>query len=563
MDVSNNQITFLPKTICLLKLNVHFNSFIAGNNYICDYIPDCIENFAGFNYEYDSIGKPQYSAQNCSLCPKGYTEISDEINTTKVLDNNICFLDNDLNILKNIIDLNNNLKGKQVLEIGQQKWNKSRLISLDLSNLSLSKLPKKLGELSKLISLDISSNKIKIIPKSLTDLTKLTKLNLNQNKITRLPENIGDLLKLKNLEIKYNKIAYLPNSISKLKKLNVLFIDNNNLKELPSNMCDLNINTEQLNSFQSGNNFLCDNIPNCISNSIGLDYSLNNNLPVYKPQNCLICEVGFTGIVSFPNNISLNEDQNCFFNSDLNVLQDIININENLKGKRPLEIGYQVWQGGRITSLALNEMEISALPISIGLLTNLQILHLDNNKLTSLPESISNLENLKELVLDENYIKILPKNFADLTKLEGLSMDNNELEELPINIGNLNKLRELYLNYNQLSALPQSFGNLNNLEILLIYYNKLESLPNNIGNLSNLQILYSSNNLLTSIPESISNLNSLHKLWINSNKLTTLPQSLCELPENCNINISYNCLDSEYHFNCIESAGHHSGYWCK
>ena len=50
-------------------------------------------------------------------------------------------------------------------------------------------------------------------------------------------------------------------------------------------------------------------------------------------------------------------------------------------------------------------MEISALPISIGLLTNLQILHLDNNKLTSLPESISNLENLKELVLDENYLK--------------------------------------------------------------------------------------------------------------------------------------------------------------
>ena len=75
--------------------------------------------------------------------------------------------------------------------------------------------------------------------------------------------------------------------------------------------------------------------------------------------------------------------------------------------------------------------------------------------------------------------------------------------------------------------------------------------------------LYSSNNQITSLPESIANLSNLHKLWINSNQLTTLPLSLCELPSDCDINISYNCLLEEFNYSCIDNAGHHLGYWCK
>ena len=53
------------------------------------------------------------------------------------------------------------------------------------------------------------------------------------------------------------------------------------------------------------------------------------------------------------------------------------------------------------------------------------------------------------------------------------------------------------------------------------------------------------------------------KWLMNSNQLNSLPQSLCKLPNNCDIKISYNCLEKEYHYQCIDDAGHHLGYWCK
>ena len=75
--------------------------------------------------------------------------------------------------------------------------------------------------------------------------------------------------------------------------------------------------------------------------------------------------------------------------------------------------------------------------------------------------------------------------------------------------------------------------------------------------------LYPSNNQITSLPESIANLSNLNKLWISSNQLATLPLSLCELPSDCDINVPYNCLSEEFHYSCIDNAGHHLGYSCK
>ena len=114
MDVSRNQMTYLPKTICLLHLNIYFNSFIAGNNFICDNIPECVEEFAGFNYEFNDSGTPEFVSQNCSSCGKEYTEINVTPGNIAVLDNNHCFLKNDLKVLKNIITKNEYLNGKNL-----------------------------------------------------------------------------------------------------------------------------------------------------------------------------------------------------------------------------------------------------------------------------------------------------------------------------------------------------------------------------------------------------------------------------------------------------------------
>jgi len=564
LDVSKNQMTFLPKTICLLHLNIYFNSFIAGNNFICDNIPECVEDFAGFNYEYNNSGNPEFVSQNCSSCGKEYTEFNDPPGNVAVLDNSTCYLKKDINVLKKIIKSNTYLKGNKPLDIGKQVWINGRITSLTLYDLKLKKLPKSLGDLTKLKKLNIYSNQLTSIPNSIGKLTNLIELNLHDNQLTGLPESIGNLSLLKRLKADENSLSSLPESIGKLKKLVTLQINQNELKSLPKNICSINFDKNKMQSLIAGNNYLCDDIPRCVANLPGFNYGYDNyGFPLYEPQNCVICDPGFRSILHTPSNTTISDGGSCFYKSDLDALQDIINANEELSDLEPMEVGHLTWKGGRIMTLAINNANIQSLPKSIGELTSLRILHLDNNELTSLPKSIGNLNNLTELALDENKINSLPASIGNLSNLQGLSMDNNKLTTLPEPIGNLNNLRELYLNYNQITILPESFGNLKNLEILLIYYNQLISLPLSIGNLNNLQVLYSSNNQITSLPESIANLSNLHKLWISSNQLTALPLSLCELPSDCDINVSYNCLSEEFHYSCIDNAGHHLGYWCK
>ena len=52
-------------------------------------------------------------------------------------------------------------------------------------------------------------------------------------------------------------------------------------------------------------------------------------------------------------------------------------MNVNSPGLEPIEIGHQTWDGGRITTLALINANLSTLPKSMGELTRLKILHLE------------------------------------------------------------------------------------------------------------------------------------------------------------------------------------------
>ena len=56
----------------------------------------------------------------------------------------------------------------------------------------------------------------------------------------------------------------------------------------------------------------------------------------------------------------------CYYQGDLDVLQDIIDVNESLSGKEPLEIGGQGWVDGRLDSLVLSSNQLTTLPESIG-----------------------------------------------------------------------------------------------------------------------------------------------------------------------------------------------------
>ena len=108
----------------------------------------------------------------------------------------------------------------------------------------------------------------------------------------------------------------------------------------------------------------------------------------------LVCDEGLTNVDGKCVYICEEGVTECYYQSDLDVLQDIINVNDSLSDEEPLEIGSQLWVDGRLDSLYLSSNQLTTLPESIGNLSSLEELFLSSNQLTTLPESICNLTNL-------------------------------------------------------------------------------------------------------------------------------------------------------------------------
>ena len=211
-----------------------------------------------------------------------------------------------------------------------------------------------------------------------------------------------------------------------------------------------------------------------------------------------------------------------------------------LNWDRNLEL--YLWDGvttadGRcITSLSLSGNLTGSIPASLGSLSSLEYLSLDDNQLTGpIPASLGNLSSLKGLWLGDNQLTgSIPASLGSLSSLEDLSLTNNQLTgSIPESLGNLSSLRGLWLYDNQLTgSIPASLGNLSSLKGLWLGDNQLTgSIPASLGSLSSLEDLSLINNQLTgSIPESLGSLSSLKDLWIYDNQLTgSIPASLGNL----------------------------------
>jgi Leucine-rich repeat (LRR) protein len=133
--------------------------------------------------------------------------------------------------------------------------------------------------------------------------------------------------------------------------------------------------------------------------------------------------------------------------------------------------------------LLLPYKSIDVLPETIGLLTNLRVLQLNNNNLTSLPESIGKLTNLMDLHLHSNKLTSLPYSIKNLTKLRNLYAYGNKLQSIPDSICELTNLSALSLANNQLKNLPENIGNLINLRWFVLHRNNLTILPPSIKKL--------------------------------------------------------------------------------
>lgn len=140
-----------------------------------------------------------------------------------------------------------------------------------------------------------------------------------------------------------------------------------------------------------------------------------------------------------------------------------------------------------ITSLRLDNLDLSFIPDEIKLFTNLKKLDLGNNNLSmeefrkiselqsieelsirhnnlnQLPAEILNFQNLQRLDIFANNISSFPKGFSDLRLIE-LQMESNDFKNFPSELMDMSSLRELYMSGNEIDDYENEIKKMNQIE---------------------------------------------------------------------------------------------------
>ena len=247
-------------------------------------------------------------------CEEGFTYNNTLPNNINILLGDSCFYNEDLEGLADLISINN-LEYDNAFGIGTQSWFNGRLKILVAGNYGNSSgvndtifsLPESIGNWTGLSGLYLEWNRISSLPSSFENLKELRSLYISNNILEGVIENLDSLSNLKYLDLGYNKINELPISICSLTELQYLWLFNNNLSSLPECMCDMNIDWSSDDSawfpfFAIGGNSLCENIPECISNSENFNISLDQfyySFQIDSPQECDFASINDLGNIPY------------------------------------------------------------------------------------------------------------------------------------------------------------------------------------------------------------------------------------------------------------------------
>ena len=304
-----------------------------------------------------------------------------------------------------------------------------------LSN-QLTTIPKEIELMQNLKTLDISFNKFRELPVVLKNLKNLQKLSLECNspseelfdqfyvfpveeseKIQQDITGFENVNQISELILDGTKITNLPNSFSLLTNLKKLSLNYCGIKNI-NTMCDL----IYLQEVHLKNNGIL-KIPSVISKLKDLEHL---EITVYntKEKESIIPE-------TFCN---LPKLRNLIFTNSIALHNQLPECLPNLANLEILEL--------------LNSNLL--LPSSIGKLTKLKQLKLEENPLTNLPTDIGNCICLEKLEVTKTPIQYLPDSITILKDLTYLDLSHNNIKQLHEEIGQLEKLEYLNIDWNDI-----------------------------------------------------------------------------------------------------------------
>ena len=248
-----------------------------------------------------------------STCDEGFVEIPSIPNTCIVFDGSTCFHEGDLQVLADIAE-SNGIFNLDPLYMGSQNWLEGRLKRIQIGNyfqggnIELTLLPESISGLANLNTLQVDKNALTALPDGVGSLSNLQLLIASNNDLVAVPESINNLDQVWYLDLGYNALETLPD-ISDMGSLMYLYIFGNQISFIPDSICDLDLNWSGLDNafmpyFACGGNQLCEDVPDCISNSdnfeIGLEanyYSFTIELLQDCSEDCVAGDVNTDGSI--------------------------------------------------------------------------------------------------------------------------------------------------------------------------------------------------------------------------------------------------------------------------
>ncbi len=320
--------------------------------------------------------------------PKGIERMT-ELVTLNLAENRLTQLPDlgKLTKLRNLIVNNNQLK-----ELHNNLGKVLKIRMLNVENNQLAELPSGLVNAVELEMIFLAGNNLVRLPAEFSKLKKLKDLNVNGNQLTELPKNIGSCGSLQNLHLSNNELTALPNSIGQLKKLKSLDVSHNPLTQLPENLSD------------------CDSLERLMLSNCRLE-TLPNSLG--KLQNLNFLNLADAEVV-YVNRTPVdgkteprpakNHNQLRSLPASLTNCLKLVNLDLSRNKYWDEKALWPVIQQLRMPkgTVNLTECNLSAIPMTGWLDTQIQNLHLVKNELTQFPIEWYKTQGIKSIVLFRN-----------------------------------------------------------------------------------------------------------------------------------------------------------------